>query len=585
MTALERLEAAGVLGALDLELAALIGRLEPGVDPDVQLAAALASAAIAKGDVCVDLRALAAPTDEEGVALPDWAWPEPGTWLGALQGCALIGEGGGREPLVLRGSRLYLARYEVCEAEVAARLKALSEGEVAPVQAALVEAALERLFPGSWRNEEQMEAVRAAAGRRLTVLAGGPGTGKTTTVVRLLAVLIEQALARGEAPPSVLLLAPTGKAAARLAESIASQRGLLASSGAVSAEVLAAIPASAMTIHRALRPRNDWLTRFVHDASNPWPHDLVLLDEVSMVDLPMMARTLAAVGPRARLVLLGDPDQLPSVGPGAVLGDLCALQGEQGLGTSLSRLVKSRRFDAGGGVGKMARAIHEEDLDALRALAAAPALDARIIAPEGRLSRSSAFLGGAVSGWTAFCQAQGPAAKLAAMDQFRVLCATRVGADGVEAVNLAIERALRREGLLWPNEDWYDGRPILITTNDYQLDLYNGDTGVVAREEPDEPLKAWFPDGSGGLRGIAPARLPAHETCFAMTVHKSQGSEFSSVMLGLPNKPGRVLSRELLYTGVTRAKKVITLVGVAEVVEAAVRRPARRTTGLTARLR
>jgi exodeoxyribonuclease V alpha subunit len=580
MSALKRLEEAGALSALDLELAALVQRLCPEVDASVPLAAALASAAVREGDVCVDLAALAAPVGEDGEPLADWVWPELGGWLAALRGCALVG-GSGRA-LVLRGSRLFLARYDSYEAEVAERLRALASGAVAPVDEALVSAALERLFPGSWRNDEQMDAVRAAAGRRVTVLAGGPGTGKTTTVVRLLAVLVEQALARGERAPTMLLLAPTGKAAARLAESIASQRGLLAESGAVSAEVLAAIPSEAMTVHRALRPRNDWLTRFAHDAANPWPHEVVLLDEVSMVDLPLMARTLAAVGPRARLVLLGDPDQLPSVGPGAVLGDLCALEGGGALGPVLSRLVRSRRFDAGGGVARLARAVHEGSVEALRAIAAAPSLDARLLTPEGRLSRSPTFLQAAVSGWRSFCEAAGPAARLAAMDQFRVLCATRVGADGVEQVNLAIERALRRAGLLWPAEPWYDGQPILITTNDYQLELYNGDTGVLAREGPDEPLRAWFPDGRGGLRAVAPARLPAHETCFAMTVHKSQGSEFGSVLLGLPQQGGRVLSRELLYTGVTRAKQVITVVGRLEVLAEAA--PVVRRTGLRERL-
>jgi exodeoxyribonuclease V alpha subunit len=337
-----------------------------------------------------------------------------------------------------------------------------------------------------------------------------------------------------------------------------------------------------MTVHRALRPRNDWLTRFAHDADNPWPYDIVLLDEVSMVDLPLMERTLAAVREGARVVLLGDADQLPSVGPGAVLGDLVGLSEGGTVAGCVSRLVQSRRFDAEGGVGTLAKAVHGGDVAAVMDLASKSTSGARVLVSNAGLSRSRIFVAAACEGWSDYCDQRDPEARLRALDRFRVLCATRVGVDGVERVNEAIERGLERRGKIRAGWEWYDGRPILIRTNDYALQLFNGDTGVIARDA--QGVAAWFWDGSGGIRRIVPARLPSHETCFAMTVHKSQGSEFIGVLMGLPSKPNRVLSRELLYTGITRARERIMLMSSEDVLRETLGRRGERASGLAGRL-
>ncbi|MCB9666180.1 MAG: exodeoxyribonuclease V subunit alpha [Alphaproteobacteria bacterium] len=586
MSVLDRLAAAGGLEPLDLHLGRVL--LRQGADERVALAAALASRAVGEGDTCVDLaQRVATPLrDGEGQVVEGWTWPSLDAWISCLAASPWVTSRRADEPtvppLVLRGHQVALARYAAHERRLAEGLTRLATAGVPPLDATLLDASVARLFTG-FENAAQQQAVRAAAGQALTVLAGGPGTGKTTTVVRLLAALLEQAAGAGRPLPRIRLLAPTGKAAARLAESMAAQVEGLSLDPAHGARVRAALPVRASTIHRALGRRNAWGTRVAHDAGRPWSDDVVVVDEASMVDLPLMARLVDALRPGARLVLLGDPDQLAAVGAGAVLADLCAPGLEGPVAEGVVHLVGSRRFAEAGGVGQLARALHAGDGPAATALLGAGGA-LRSVVPAGPPARDPAVIEELALGYRALATAADPAARLAALGAFRVLCAVRRGPAGVEALNRAVEAALRRRGWLEapsgrPDEEGLvAGRPILVTANDYDVDLFNGDLGVLDRDAQGQ-MRAWFATPSG-VRAVLPARLPPHEPCFAMTVHKAQGSEVEHVTLVLPDADHVLVTRELVYTAITRARAQVTVVGRPELLRAGLDRRAVRTTGL-----
>ena len=486
-------------------------------------------------------------------------------------------------PLVRRGESLALHRLDAVEVRLAAALRALA-AEACAVDEARLEAILPRLFPGAWSNPEQEDAVRAACRGRLLVLAGGPGTGKTTTVVRLLAALVDQA--RGQRPPRVLLLAPTGKAAARLDSSVRGQLGVLAEAG-MDADAASAWLAPARTVHRALVPDRGWLTRFEHGPDRPFAEDVIVLDEASMVDTTLFLRVVEAVGPRARLLLLGDPHQLAAVGAGAVLASLRAAGGE--VGARVRSLVRSRRFDPTRGIGRAARAILTRDPVALDEAWASG--EAELRTPTAPLSRDPALLKLAVDGWRDVFKPGAPADRLRAMERFRVLCAMREGPDGVDAVNLAIEDRLAQAGLLGGRRQdgrgagrrgAYEGRPVMITRNDLATGLSNGDTGLILPDEHGR-LAGHFLEGER-VRVVGLARLPPHELAYATTIHKAQGSEHDTVVVGLGSVVNRLTVNELVYTGLTRAKARVIVFATPEVLDAAVRRPTLRWSGLLDRL-
>ncbi|MCA9710222.1 MAG: exodeoxyribonuclease V subunit alpha, partial [Myxococcales bacterium] len=451
------------------------------------------------------------------------------------------------------------------------------------------------------------------ARRGLTVISGGPGTGKTSTVVRILALLQEQALARGDRPLRMQLFAPTGKAAARLGESIVARLHELP----IDERVRRAIPTQPSTIHRGLGFRPSTPTHFVHDAHNPLPVDLALVDEASMVDLALMAKLVDAVPPQARLVLLGDKNQLASVEAGAILGDVCrtdarpgfsaqfrdelaALAGPQGLpevppaagppgiGDCIVELVNSYRFSAQGGIGGLAQAVNVGDGDAAVQALGRPVEPGRVpgsrapvaLVPLREDDELSDVLRPLVlDGFAPLMETRDPERRLEVLGRFRLLSPHRHGRYGVLALNRLVQDLLARAELLNPRETWYDGRPIIVTENDHQLELYNGDVGLVHRDDHGH-TRVVFGTSGGSLRWLAPARLPPHETVFAMTVHKSQGSEFDRVALTLPAAVSPVLTRELVYTAITRAREQIVIYGVPSVLEKAIGRRIDRASGL-----
>ncbi|MFY7913489.1 MAG: exodeoxyribonuclease V subunit alpha, partial [Rubrivivax sp.] len=455
-----------------------------------------------------------------------------------------------------------------------------------------------------------------------------PGTGKTTTVVKLLAVLQHLALQRPAARPlRVRLAAPTGKAAARLAESVATARSKLALDALPGGPALLAhLPREVGTLHRLLgvKPGS---RHFRHHAQQKLPLDVLVIDEASMVDLEMMAAVLEALPRHARLVLLGDKDQLASVEAGAVLGTLCrrADGGHytpatrawvkqvtgQDMGDTMTdpegqpadqaivKLRRSHRFGANSGIGRLAQAVNAGQAALAGQLLAQALPDLALVALDARGRALSALAVESPSGWRdtfAVLRQQRPSAGAAQGDhdawaqqvlkaagRFQVLCAVRGGPQGVEAVNRRIAQALAAEGLIPSAEGWFLGRPVMVTRNDYALGLMNGDVGVTLHGPSggsgEPPLRAAFPDGLGGIRWVLPSRLQDVETVFAMTVHKSQGSEFDHVSLVLPGHMSAVVTRELLYTTITRARVRFTLVapeGRMEVLQQAVQRTAPR---------
>ena len=565
---------AGVLTAADVHVARALARLGEEPDEQVALAAALAVRGVRTGSVCVELATVAdtvvagedAEADDPPAPLP---WPRDWDRLHDSPLVAVGAEAPWR-PLRLVEGLLYLDRYWLQEQLVR---RELDERAARPAPAVDL-APLAALFPGPGPDRQRL-AVAVAASRWVTVVTGGPGTGKTTTVARLLRLL----LAQPGPPPRLALAAPTGKAAARLQEAVreqAAEQGLPAD-------------LSASTLHRLLGWRPDSRSRFRHDAADHLPYDVVVVDEASMVSLTMMARLLEAVRPEARLVLVGDPDQLTSVDAGAVLADLVArpapaaatsglpagelaadldldAEEQRRLRNGVVRLRVAHRY--GAQIGALAEAIRTGDADG--AVAVLRAGGAVLLTEDVEGLRAEAVQAAAAVREAALA---GDAERaLALLGRSRLLCAHRHGPYGVSTWDAEVAR--------WtgaPPGDWHAGQPLLLTANDHEARLYNGDTGVVVQTP--HGLRAAFAR-SDGPQLLSPSALAAVQTVHAMTVHRSQGSQYDAVTVVLPTAGSALLTRELLYTAVTRAKERVRLLGTEEALRAAVLRPVVRASGL-----
>ena len=562
-----------LLGAADVHVAARLGGMLGEDDESVLLATALAVRAVRTGSVCLDLSTVADVPLESVPADASLPWPDPASWVERVGRSPLVRE----EMLRLVGSRLYLDRYWREEGQVCADLVTRMRRPPPEVDASALDAGVLRVFPREG-YAEQRAAARAAASRWTTVLTGGPGTGKTTTVAGLLALVAEQhEIATGRSP-RIALAAPTGKAAARLQEAV--QEATAGLGDVTDRHRLAGLTAS--TLHRLLGWRPDSRVRFRHDRTNRLPFDVVVVDETSMVSLTMMARLLEAVRPDARLVLVGDPDQLASVEAGAVLADLVA--GFEGTTDSpVTALLETHRY--GEHIGALAKALRAGDASEVIATLHADSDQVVLVDPEDEADMT-AFrdrLADVALELRQAAEAGDDAGALAALSRHRLLCAHREGPYGVGGWNRLVERLVAERTGLTHYDEWYAGRPILVTANDYDQLLNNGDMGATVRRA-DGRLRVVVQVGEG-VRELAPTRLSGVETVHAMTVHKSQGSQAHTVSVVLPGEDSRLLTRELFYTAVTRAQQRVCVVGTEDAIRAAIDRQVQRASGLRERLR
>ncbi len=634
----------GLIRPIDYQFARFIAQLHNS-DPVMLLCSTLVSHQLGQGHVCLSFASLRPHqliegAEEASLQLLSKSGLPVDQWAGHLLQHPGVGDGGTPTPLVLDNNRLYLYRYWLYETKVAAFIRSRKEtgvdieaaslildrlfkrqysfiyGQIAPVKAqaaqktALIKwldiehpdrldwpeihhclarakkpedlTPLDKLIPGQYCLNWQKIAAAQAAIRGFTIISGGPGTGKTTTVTKLLAMLIELSLDK-PSPPVIRLVAPTGKAAARLTESIGAAINSLNCEQAVTS----AIPTEAGTIHRLLEvlPGN---RGFLHHQHNRLHLDILVVDEASMIDLPLMSHLLGALPDHVRLILLGDRDQLASVEAGSVLGDICdAAAGGYSVATasrlarltgfpleekrftadrpspindSLCLLEKSYRFDARSGIGTLANAINTQNTKALQRTFREGFND---------ITRHSTDEAGYQTLITLCTQRYGTYLTrihsgfsygeiLQAFQQFQLLCALREGKYGVSGLNAAIEQSLMSQRLISEDRLWYEGRPVLVTQNSHDLGLYNGDIGI-ALTNNDGRLRVIFGMPDGTIKTVLPSRLPTHETVYAMTIHKSQGSEFDHAAVVLPDGFSPVLTRELIYTGITRAKKKLDL--------------------------
>lgn len=568
----------GLLSWGDVHCARQFAALYDETDERVVLAAALAVRALRAGSVCLRVRGIAQEVfeAEEATPVPADLWPEPTAWAASLADSPMVTvgdqDGAGRRPLRLVDELLYLERYWQDELVVARELRTRHDGPESLADPGAVAAALAALFPGDSLDDDQRQACLTCVRHPVSVVAGGPGTGKTTTIARILA-LVQAVSPR---PPRVALAAPTGKAAARVEEALGSAVAGLPAEAQVLVGGL-----RATTLHRLLGWTPQARNRFVHNRGNPLPHDVVILDEASMIPLPLMARLLEALRPEAKLVLVGDPDQLAPVEAGAVLSDIV---GAEWSGSDrprpVVRLTRNWRF--GGAIGELAAAVRAGDADAAIAVLRGGAPGVLLTAdPAGSTLRADVVATG--TALLDAARAGDAAGALTALDRHRLLCAHRRGPYGVAWWSRQVEEWLAEAvpGFAADGQ-WYPGRPLLVTQNSPELGLSNGDTGVVVPTADGQP-RAWFRRGQG-QRSMSVHLLEAVQTVHAMTVHKAQGSQFQRVSLILPPPDSPLLTRELLYTAVTRATDAVTLIGTQEALAEAVRRPARRASGLARRL-
>jgi len=670
MTLLQQLRDAGALRTLDYALVQSLRRLDPATPDTVLAAAALASLAVANGHAGFDP---AAPQRLVDAAID---WPASDTWRAQLAVSPWVSQpdDGDTEsipdaPLVFEHGLLYLRRYREYERRLALGLRRIGAQPPATDATDTLAPLFARLFPDAYTGGDlQARAAAVALRHNLVLVTGGPGTGKTTTITRLLALLAAQALQPGHPPPRIALAAPTGRAAERMAESVRKAVQALAASG-VEPALFDPLPTAGTTLHRLLGTIPD-SPRFRHHADNPLPFDVVVVDEASMIDLPLMAKLVEAVADGARLVLLGDPDQLPSVEAGDVLSGILRAAGDgthiadddadalqallgasalarhagAGRDPATSASPFSARHSRAGGAfnGRMsghpgasdeaqetsmadqrdallettsrlrgndgdafpgrrihlqrgyrqsatldlaplATAVREGNADTALSLLRAGKL-AGVHFHEGQSDPLAAHREHLLAHWTALAETTDPAEALALASRLRILTAVREGPHGARGLNARIEELLGGSTRRGAGPGYFHGRLLLVTENSYRHRLFNGDIGICLGDDTGTVM-AWFPgDDPLHPRPFHPAALPAHDSAFAMTVHKAQGSEFDEVWLVLPERFNRVLSRELVYTGMTRARSALHVVGNASVIGMALDRHASRWSGLGWRL-
>lgn len=590
---------------LDKYFASYISRLSSIDDINLLLSSLLVSNRTGKGDICLDIPSIAGKNISEVFNDLEYDYPLPDEreWLDKLQNMEIVGKPEERKPLILdsRG-RLYIYRYWNYEKRLAENIKSRLNIYTDECDTELLKNGMARLFPlQNKETDRQRVAAVTSAVRKFCVISGGPGTGKTSTVVKILVLLIEQAISKNF-KPSIALAAPTGKAAARLKESIKLTRDALACSD----DIKSIIPDDSYTIHRLLGPIKG-SPYFRYNSSNPILFDIVIIDESSMADLALLSKLFDAVPLGSHLIILGDKDQLSSVEAGAALGDICDTGTKHGYTEFFSKMIreispaekipvsdeppiadsiiilnKSYRFGDRSGIGIASRAVREGNFDeALRVMKDPEYTDIDFIDIENPAGLNNFIENYIESGFGSYLQAGSIEESFFRFFDYSILCAVRSGPWGVYRINKTIEKFLKRRGLINPEKKFYNGRPVIIARNDYHLKIFNGDIGLIFKDNESDGKSRFFcqtPDGN--YRKILPLKLPEHETVFATTVHKSQGSEYNNVLLILPDRDSPVLTRELLYTAITRARTNVKIAGCADIIKTMIERPTMRKSGL-----
>lgn len=553
-------QARGLLELLDVELARILGRITEDRSAEVELAIALTSRNVRRGHACFPIGISAAEIWPAEPTATD-VLPDPTHWQEALRGSRLT-QGG---PLVLDSAgRLYLRRYWQLERDIARELAARSD--VPPLiadDADWLGATLDQLFPGEPTSPARLAAENALR-HRVSLLCGGPGTGKTTTVAAILALIIQGRLRDSGEAPKVMLLAPTGKSAARLGEAVRRAKDRINAPGSV----LLHLPEGATTVHRALGMQRNG-SGFWRNADLPLEADVIVVDEASMIDLGLMRQLLDATPRDATLLLVGDPDQLSSVEAGSVLRDLVTASGETWWRGRVTQLTKTYRYEENQPLGQLVAAIRNADRGAVESLLRNQDADDLAWIPAKGLSSE---LDRAASHWSRALSSVDPAEHFEFRARYVMLSPFRRGAIGTERLGASI-----RERLTVPRPGEPQVTPIIIEENSPELHVYNGDLAMLVDGEP--PMATVQGEGEG-FTTIAKSRLPRCSDAFALSVHKAQGSEFDEVLVVLPEVDAPLLTRELLYTAVSRARKRIRIVGPIDVITATLDRRARRHSGL-----
>ncbi|MDX1638147.1 MAG: exodeoxyribonuclease V subunit alpha [Balneolaceae bacterium] len=593
----------GIIAEVSYQFCLFLDRVDGRCNDALLLAGCLVSERKGSGDVCVDLREEAGNylfTDGEkrGIQAPGLR-----EWTEHLKKTESAGAPGEPTPLTLDDSgRLYLQKYWNYEAFLAARLQAMASAPPAKVSGDRCREVLHALFGEKNQHEPDWQKVAAwmAVNQKLTVISGGPGTGKTTTVVNIL-LLMAKLQVLGKAA----LAAPTGKAASRLATSVADA---LSQSG-IEQVLKDKIPAEASTLHKLLGAER-YGSDFRFNRENPLPYDLVVVDEASMIDLALMVKLVDALPDNARLILLGDKDQLASVEAGAVLGSICKRDenrfsdafieqageagmvlperageyGQKPLSDNVVLLTKSYRFGEESGIGQLASKVLNGDSDRAITLMQSDKYSditfRNLESPEDIEQHLRELVLDHYRELTAFGTVE---KALQSLGRLGVLCVHRRGPLGSEQVNLMIEKILREEQVVPRTAEWYPGKPVLVTQNDYTLGLHNGELGIVSRDHKKE-LKVFFGQKDSNHRSFSPSRLTYAEPAYALTVHKSQGSEFNDVGVVLPPRISAVSSKEMLYTAITRSRNNCSLIGTERVLRDMIERGTSRSSGLQDRL-
>lgn len=600
---LEQLFQQKAIEAIDVERCRFFRKQEPDISDDVLKAIFLTGYRFRQGDVCILLEDYARQFILSDIEpLNNISAPVIEQWLANLKQSAMVGKPGDFAPLILdEGNRLYFHKYWQQEETLAKSLLARCV-QNNNIDDGLLREGLDRLFGVSGQPDWQKVAAAISVRNNLSVISGGPGTGKTTTVVRILALLAEQCRAGAE-PFDVALAAPTGKAAARLKESIrGAKQGLDADE-----TIKGLIPDEASTLHQLLGARR-YSSQFKFNENNVLPFQTVVLDEASMADQTMMSHLMKALSPNARLILLGDKDQLASVEAGSVLGDICfradikfsanTAEWLSKMGTSLpvehialkpnlmndfvTLLTQNYRFTSKSGIGQLAQSINSGNTkESLSIIHSNQFNDINLTLFNTHLELIKQLEQIAENYFIPFHKNIEPDGIFERWQKFQLLAVHRRGPYGTQYLNRQIERILSTRQLIPKHQEWYAGRPVIINRNDYTLKLYNGDVGICMPDEKGE-LQVYFQQ-KDEIRAIAPARLSDYDSAYVLTVHKSQGDEFENVGLILPAKDSKVLSRELIYTAVTRARKSVEIIGPRNVLEWAIANKIKRSSGLADR--